>query len=102
MSKPTTLIIDRSEKAAELSVVMAWARMRTSAFRPCFLAKASEQMMAAAAPQVGGQAIRRVITPGHKVGAAITSSGVTTLRNTASGFLAAWRLALARIFAKVS
>ena len=36
--------------------------------RPCFLANASEQTIAAAAPQVGGQAIRRVITPGQITG----------------------------------
>ncbi|MNZ39773.1 hypothetical protein D3C78_572720 [compost metagenome] len=58
--------------------------------------------MLAAAPQVGGQAIRRVSTPSHNIGAARTSSVLTTLRNTASGLLAAWRLALARILAKVS
>ena len=58
--------------------------------------------MAAAAPQVGGQAISRVSTPGQIAGEAITSSVVTTLRNSASGLLAACRLALARILAKVS
>jgi hypothetical protein len=89
-------------EGAGRSVVIAWARMRTLRSSPCRLAKASEQTMAAAAPQVGGQAIRRVITPGHIIGEAITSSVVTTLRNSASGLLAACRLALARILAKVS
>ncbi|MNL84139.1 hypothetical protein D3C87_2120080 [compost metagenome] len=48
-----------------MSVVIDWARITTSVRRPCFLAKASVQIMAAAAPHVGGQAIRRVITPGQ-------------------------------------
>ncbi|MCY1301177.1 hypothetical protein D9M70_507720 [compost metagenome] len=59
-------------------------------------------MIAAAPPQVGGQAIRRVITPGQITWSFITSSVVTTFLNTDSGLLAAWRLALARIAAKVS
>ncbi|MNQ89578.1 hypothetical protein D3C85_1048900 [compost metagenome] len=42
------------------------------------------------------------MTPSHSIGAFITSSVDTTLRNTASGLLAAWRLALARMAAKVS
>ncbi|MNS70185.1 hypothetical protein D3C72_1035260 [compost metagenome] len=42
------------------------------------------------------------MTPGHITFSAITSSGVTTVRNTAIGLLAAWRLALARILAKAS
>lgn len=65
MSKPTIWIIDFGSKAIGLSVVIDWARIATSVRRPCFLAKASLQMIAAAAPQVGGQAIRRVITPGQ-------------------------------------
>ncbi|MNO06057.1 hypothetical protein D3C81_2276730 [compost metagenome] len=65
MSKPTIWIIDFGSKEIAASVVMDWARMTTSVRRPCFLAKASEQTIAAAAPQVGGQAIRRVITPGQ-------------------------------------
>ncbi|MCY1295731.1 hypothetical protein D9M68_366940 [compost metagenome] len=75
--------------------------MITSVRRPCFLAKASEQMIAAAAPQVGGQHCRRV--SGSKIiGEAMTSSVLTTLRNTASGLRAACWLALTRIFAKTS
>ncbi|MCY1311062.1 hypothetical protein D9M70_613240 [compost metagenome] len=89
MSKPTTSIIERASRATGRSVVMDWARITTSVRRPCFLAKASEQMIAAAAPQVGGQAIRRVITPGQTTWSFITSSVVTTLRNIASGLLAA-------------
>ena len=57
---------------------------------------------AAAAPHVGGQAMRRVITPGISSGAASTSSAVTSWRSTASGLRAACRLALARIFANVA
>ncbi|MNN23552.1 hypothetical protein D3C81_1369560 [compost metagenome] len=81
---------------------MAWALMHTSPFRPCFFRNSSEQRIAAPAPQVGGQAIRRVITPGQIIGEFITSSALTTLRNSAIGLCAAWRLALARILAKVS
>ena len=62
----------------------------------------SDTSTAAAAPQVGGQAIRRVITPGQITWASITSSVVTSLRNSASGLFSAWRLALARILAKAS
>jgi len=51
---------------------------------------------------VGGQAIKRVITPGSSTVSFMTSSVVTILRNSASGLLAAWRLALARTAAKVS
>ncbi|MCY1244602.1 hypothetical protein D9M72_576890 [compost metagenome] len=46
--------------------------------------------------------MERVITPGHITFSAITSSTLTTLRNTAFGLRAAWRLALARMAAKVS
>ena len=63
-------------------------------------AKSSDTRMAAAPPQVGGQAIRRVITPGQMGASFSTSSAVTSLRKMASGLRAAWRLALARIFAK--
>ena len=84
-----------------MSVVIAWARMRTLGERPARLAKAGLTSTAAAAPHVGGQAMRRVITPGQMEGEASTSSSVTTVRNRASGLCDAWRLALARIFAKV-
>ncbi|MCY1184127.1 hypothetical protein D9M73_247960 [compost metagenome] len=70
-------------------MVIDWARITTSLRRPCFLANASETTSAAAAPQVGGQAIRRVITPGHITVSFITSSVVTTFLNSASGLLAA-------------
>ncbi|MCY1442247.1 hypothetical protein D9M71_586090 [compost metagenome] len=89
MSKPTTSIIERASWHTGLSVVSDWARITTSVRRLCFLANASEQMIAAAAPQVGGQAIRRVITPGQIGLSFITSSVVTTLRNSANGLLAA-------------
>ncbi|MNE61547.1 hypothetical protein D3C80_1567680 [compost metagenome] len=75
--------------------------MTTSVRSPCFLAKASLQTTAAAAPQVGGQAIRRVMTPGQITWSFMTSSVLTTLRNIARGLLAAWRLALARMAAMV-
>ncbi|MCY1301351.1 hypothetical protein D9M69_553850 [compost metagenome] len=101
MPVPTMLIIDGGSKASGVSVVSAWARMLTSVRRPCCLAKRSETMIAAAPPQVGGQAIRRVITPSQTTWSAITSSVLTTFLNTASGLLAACRLALARIAAKV-
>ena len=58
--------------------------------------------MAAAAPQVGGQAIRRVITPGQTTWSFITSSADNSLRKIASGLFLACRLAFARIFAKTS
>ncbi|MNE29271.1 hypothetical protein D3C80_1227460 [compost metagenome] len=102
MLKPTTSRMSRAAKVCGVSVVMAWARMRTAPVRPWRLRKSSEQRIAAPAPQVGGQAIRRVITPGQTAGEFITSSALTTLRNSAIGLLAAWRLALARILAKVS
>ena len=81
---------------------MACARMRTLRSKLWRWAKSAEQTIAAADPQVGGQAISRVITPGQIAVEAITSSSVTTVRNKASGLFAACRLALARIFAKVS
>ncbi len=84
------------------SVVIAWAAMNTSARRPWRLAKDSETSTAAAAPQVGGQAIRRVITPGQSIGAFITSFTLSSLRSSASGLRAACRLAFARTFANDS
>ena len=84
------------------SVVIACARIETLRSSPCRSAKRSETSTAAAAPQVGGQAIRRVITPGQITWSASTSSAVTSLRNTALGFFAAWREALARILAKLA
>ena len=57
--------------------------------------------MVAAAPQVGGQAMSRVITPGQMAGEFITSSSVSSWRKSAIGLLTAWRLALARTLAKV-
>ncbi|MNG29735.1 hypothetical protein D3C84_1152210 [compost metagenome] len=89
MSKPTVWIIEAGSKEIPRSVVIDWARITTSVRRPCFLAKASEQMIAAAAPQVGGHAIRRVITPGQRTTSFITSSVVTTFLNNASGLFAA-------------
>lgn len=38
-----------------VSVVSAWARIATSALRPCRRANSSLHSTAAAAPQVGGQ-----------------------------------------------
>ena len=71
--------------------------MRTLRSRPWRWAKSAEQTIAAADPQVGGQAINRVITPGQIAAEAITSSSVTTVRNKASGLFAACRLALAQV-----
>jgi hypothetical protein len=99
--EPTTRIISRVSNVLGRSVVMACARMRTLTFRLWRAAKALETSTAAAAPQVGGHAIERVITPSQMTGACITSPSVISLRNSASGFRAAWRLALARILAKV-
>ncbi|MNJ71777.1 hypothetical protein D3C77_683580 [compost metagenome] len=42
------------------------------------------------------------MTPGHMTLSFITSSVLTMFLNSANGLLAAWRLALARIAAKVS
>jgi hypothetical protein len=79
---------------------MAWAAMWTSRRRPWRFAKARPSQHAAAAPQVGGQAISRVITPGQITGRPARPASLTSLRNSASGLLAAWRLALARMRAK--
>ncbi|MNP75072.1 hypothetical protein D3C76_1720590 [compost metagenome] len=89
MPEPTISIIEGGSNASGVSVVMAWARIDTSVRRPWRLAKRSETMIAAAPPQVGGQAIRRVITPSQTTWSAITSSVLTTFLNTASGLLAA-------------
>src|SRR5437016_90178 len=101
MLNPTTSRISRASKETGRSVVIACALILTSARTPCLAAKGAEHRTAAAAPQVGGQAISLVITPGHKIGEFITSASLTTLRNRAKGLLAAWRLAFARILAKV-
>ncbi|MNQ89986.1 hypothetical protein D3C85_1053120 [compost metagenome] len=82
-------------------MVIACARICTSLRRPCFFANFSDTISAAAAPQVGGQAIRRVITPGHITLSFITSSVLSTFLKIASGLAAACRLALARMAAKV-
>ena len=100
MSKPTTCIMSPAPKVDAVSVVIAWARMRTSLRKPCWSANFSETRIAAAPPQVGGQAISRVITPGQITWSFMTSSAVTSLRNSASGLFLACRLALARTFAK--
>ncbi|MNV97310.1 hypothetical protein D3C71_1924150 [compost metagenome] len=102
MCVPTQLSIDGGSKDCTGSVAMACARICTSVRSPCFFAKRSDTSSAAAPPQVGGQAIKRVITPGSSTVSFMTSSVVTILRNSASGLLAAWRLALARTAAKVS
>src|SRR6476659_7885156 len=78
ISKPTTRIISSVSNVEEKSVTMTWAAIRTSARRPCFFANASDVKIAAAAPQVGGQAIRRVMTPGQTTLSFITSSAVTS------------------------
>ena len=79
--------------------LMACALIRTLRSSPWRSAKRAEHTMAAAAPQVGGQAISRVITPGQITWSFMTSSALTSLRNSASGLFLAWRLALARTFA---
>ncbi|MNJ56437.1 hypothetical protein D3C77_519820 [compost metagenome] len=90
-----------SSKVLLRSVVMAWAAITTRVSRPCFLAKASEQRIAAAAPQVGGQHCRRVIGS-NTVGEAMISSRLTGLRNTANGLLAAWLRAFTEMRPKIS
>src|SRR6266404_3427917 len=90
-----------ASKVDAKSVVMAWALIRTDRFKSCRSANWAEHRIAAAAPQVGGHAIKRVITPGHNAGESSTSCSLTTFLNKARGLLAAWRLALARILAKV-
>ena len=94
--------MSRLSKVPGVSVVMACARMKTSVRKSLPRAKSSLIRMAAAAPQVGGQAIKRVSTPGHSADAFSTSSGVSSLRSRASGLRAACRLALARMAAKAS
>ena len=89
-------------KVEGVSVVIACARIATSALTPWRLAKLSDISTAAAPPQVGGQAINLVITPGHMTWSFKTSSALTSLRNIASGLFLACRLALARILAKAS
>src|ERR1700722_4472153 len=86
-------------KVDGVSVVIACAAMRTCLLRPYWSANLSETRIAAAPPQVGGHAINRVITPGQITWSFITSSGVSSLRNSASGLFLAWRLALARTLA---
>ena len=92
----------RDSKVTGRSVIIDWARIRTFVRRPCRRAKSSDTRIAAAPPQVGGQAISRVSTPGQIVGELSTSSSDTTLRKSASGLFAACRLALARTLANVS
>ena len=53
--------MDREEKVMGVSVVMTCAAIRTFGSRPLRLAKSRDTRIAAAAPQVGGQAIGRVI-----------------------------------------
>ena len=79
---------------------MLCAAIAISVLRLLALAKSSVQIIAAAAPQEGGQHCSRV--RGLKIiGEFITSSSVTSLLKIANGFLAACLLALTLIFAKV-
>ncbi|MNN86179.1 hypothetical protein D3C81_2035590 [compost metagenome] len=89
MCAPTKPIMVFGSNDSTGSVTSDWARIATSVRRPCFLANAGEQMIAAAAPQVGGHAIMRVITPSHINWSFITSSVLTIFLNKASGLLAA-------------
>ena len=100
MSEPTTCIMSPAPKVEGVSVVIAWAAMRTPAWSPCSRAYRSDTRTAAAPPQVGGHAINRVITPGHSTLSFSTSSAVSSVRNTALSLCLAWRLALARTSAK--
>ena len=69
-------------------MVIACAAIATSARRPWRFAYASDTTTAAAAPHVGGHAMRRVITPGQITGDWRTCSAVISCRKTARGFLA--------------
>ena len=89
MLNPTTSRMSLASNVMGRSVVIACALMRTLGSNPWRLAKSVEQTIAAAAPHVGGHAIRRVMTPGHSTGEFNTSSSVTTLRNKAIGLFAA-------------
>ena len=74
-----------------MSVVIAWRGDAHAAVQAMPAREVFEQTIAAAAPQVGGQAMQAGQTRPNTVGEAITSSSVTTLRNTASGLCAACR-----------
>ena len=100
MSAPTSLRMSWLAKVDSPSLVMAWAAMTTRRSRPWRRTKSSLQMMAAAAPQVGGQHCSRV-SGSNTVGEASTSSSVTVWRNTASGLRAACWRALTDMRAKV-
>ncbi|EXI65890.1 MAG: hypothetical protein AW08_02915 [Candidatus Accumulibacter adjunctus] len=101
MSAPTSASMLRWSKVPGRSVVIACAAMKTRRSRLRRAAKSGETRIAAAAPQVGGQAISRVMPASAQIsGAARTSSSLTTLRNSAPGLCAACRLALARTRAK--
>lgn len=83
------------------SVGIACAAIATRLSRQRRNAKSREHSTAAAAPQVGGQAIRRVIPPSRSTSSAITFSRASTVRSTALGLRAAWRLDFVRMLAKV-
>src|SRR5690349_23046285 len=101
ISAPTSTRRSSDSKVSGVSVVIAWLRITTLASMPCRLAYSGVHSTAAAAPQVGGQHIRRV--RGSKIiGEPRTSSTVTGSRNTAYGLFAAWARAFTEIFAKVS
>ena len=85
------------------SVVMACARMLHVAAQAVLLREASprRQRRGRAAGRRAGHQARHHAGPHHLCRSSRLRC-VTTLRNSASGLLAAWRLALARIAAKVS
>ena len=68
---------------------------------PCLAANSSLHTMAAALPQVGGQAIRRVRW-GYSSVAPITSSMVSGLVNSEYGLFTAWLRVFTATLAKMS
>ena len=83
MSKPTTCIMSLAlEGRGGVGRHRLRARCARRVRRPCCLRELLGHQHRRAAPQVGGQAIRRVITPGQITWSFITSSAVTSLRNT--------------------
>src|SRR5512137_2061532 len=83
------------------SVIIDCAAIYIGLLMLCFLAKSSEQTIAAAAPHVGGQHCRRV-RGGACGGEASTCSTVTSSLKIALSLCSACLRALTEILAKVS
>ncbi len=100
-SVPTSDIALFFAKRSSASDCRVCAAMATLGVSPFARANSSEQITAAAAPQVGGQHCSRVSSPAIR-GESSTSVKVTGSRNTAYGLFAAWLRALTATAAKVS